>query len=41
MAYTNKNWPKNPTAFDLERMEKAKAKRARKAAKLARDNSKG
>lgn len=33
MTYKNKNWPKKPTAFDFERIEKAKQKRARKAAK--------
>lgn len=33
MTYTNKSWPKEPTKFDLERIEKAKAKRERKAAK--------
>lgn len=31
MKYQNKNWPKEPTSFDIERMEKAEAKRERKA----------
>jgi len=34
MEYTNKNWPKEPTKFDIDRMEKAVAKRARKGQKL-------
>lgn len=32
MTYTNKNWPKEPTAFDKGHIENAIAKRARKNA---------
>lgn len=33
MTYKNPSWPKKPTSFDLDRIQKAEEKRQRKAAK--------
>jgi hypothetical protein len=39
--YINKSWPDKPTAFDLERMEKADQKRKRRGEKRLRETANG